>query len=351
MPLGREGSARLSVLPPREPSAACVLVHGDRGDVLVDTGFGSTLEGTERWLRRARADPARLALIALTHMHTDHTGGVGGLQARYGTPVALHAQEAALVHARAPDAGDVRWLAQPLAPFAVQRPLRDGEVLDDHGGPALAVVALGAQTPGHVAYHLPDLDVLLTGDLLQEHDVAWLPPGGEHLDRAFAALDRLEATGALTAIPGHGPPVPDVPGAIERARLRYETWREQPSKGAWHALKRICAATLQLQPQATAATLAALPSVRDYATALGAEPDRLAREVIDELVRVGAVERAGGGLRPTADHAAGGPHRYGPLAPADWPEDLVAIPGAWPFPARERPSVYRTTATRGVKPR
>jgi glyoxylase-like metal-dependent hydrolase (beta-lactamase superfamily II) len=311
-------------------------VRGDRGTLLVDAGSGGALQDTEHRLRAAGADPARLMGIALTHMHCDHAGGAAGLQARHATPVALHAAEAELVTSRSADAGDSRWLAHPFAPLRVDRALRDGDVLDDHGGPALVVVHLGAQTVGHVAFHVPDEDAVITGDLLQEVDVGWLPPGRAALDAALRALDRLEATGARTALPGHGPPVPDVPAAIERARLRYAAWLDEPERGAWHAIKRLGVSALQFVPPGPGeapALLASTPWLRDYAAdPLGVDPLALAEDVVAELHRVGAVRETADGLRPTGEHDPPGTHPYGPLRPADWPADLRARPGAWRWP-------------------
>lgn len=325
----------LTVLERREPSATCFLVRGVGGAILVDAGFGTALADVERLVRAAGVEPAALQLLALTHMHSDHAGAVGGLQARHGVTVALHHAEAALVHARSPDAGDARWLGHAYAPYRVEHPLADGDVLQVDGGPQLVVVELAAQTPGHVAFHLPDSGLVLTGDLLQEHDVSWVPPGRAAIEAALRALDRIEATGARRALPGHGPPVPDVPAAIERSRERYARWLEDPTRSAWHAVKRLAVTALQTAPPAAGgepAMLAAVPAVRDHAAGLGLQTQEFARAVLDDLRRVGAVRDTPAGVRPTGEHDPPAPHPYGPLRPADWPEDLVARPGEWVWP-------------------
>lgn len=81
------------------PSANMALIRGER-PVLVDTGYGSDLTATENLLREAGVPPESLSLIVNTHYHSDHVGGNGGLQGRYGTPVAAHRWEAALVNNR-----------------------------------------------------------------------------------------------------------------------------------------------------------------------------------------------------------------------------------------------------------
>lgn len=313
----------------RDPSAHGALVRGARFDVLVDAGYGTAVDETERLLQ---AHGARPGLLALTHMHGDHAGGAGALQARLDLPVALHETEAALVNGGSAEAGDARWLDHPLAPFGVDRPLADGEVIDEHGGEPLVVVHLGAQTPGHVAFHLPESGVLLSGDLLQERDVAWLPPGAAALSDGLRALDRMEATGARTAIPGHGPPVPDVSAAIDRARQRYERWLDAPAQACSHAVKRLVVATLQIDPRAIP-RLAHIPSLRDYAAVVDEEPEALVASVVEALRQSGVLADGPDGCVPQVPHDTPGAHPYGPLWPPDWPEDRVAQPGPWPWPS------------------
>src|SRR3954447_25115654 len=145
------------------PSANVVLVGGPR-PVLVDAGSGTlpSLARTHAFLAEHGVEVDDLAYVALTHFHADHAGGAGAL----GVPVAAHASEAALVNARDPRACDPR-LGFEVGPYVVDRPLHDGDVIA-----GLHVVHTPGQTPGHVSYWLPDERVSITGDLLQEGDVA-----------------------------------------------------------------------------------------------------------------------------------------------------------------------------------
>jgi hypothetical protein len=52
-------------------------------------------------------------------------------------------------------------------------------------------------------------------------------------------LDLIESLGARWAIPGHGAPFGDVPGALARARERLAVFRAQPLKHARHAVKAL----------------------------------------------------------------------------------------------------------------
>ena len=147
------------------PSANLVLVGGER-PLLIDSGSGSvgSLARTHAFLAEHGLEAADLAWLALTHFHADHVGGAGAL----GVPVAAHSIEAALVNDRDPRACDALWLAFEVGPYTVTRGLADGELLE-----GLEVVHTPGQTPGHVAYWHAGERVAITGDLLQNGDVAW----------------------------------------------------------------------------------------------------------------------------------------------------------------------------------
>jgi glyoxylase-like metal-dependent hydrolase (beta-lactamase superfamily II) len=73
-------------------------------------------------------------------------------------------------------------------------------------------IATPGHTLGHVALHLPDRDVLFTGDALVTCDPYTGRPGPQIVARAatadsataLAVLSVLSASGARTVLPGHG---------------------------------------------------------------------------------------------------------------------------------------------------
>lgn len=73
----------------------CYLLLGDKA-VLVDTGAPGDLPRILAALKQQGIDPKQLALILLTHGHSDHAGNAAELHARSGRPVALHAGDATL---------------------------------------------------------------------------------------------------------------------------------------------------------------------------------------------------------------------------------------------------------------
>ena len=157
-----------------------------------------------------------------------------------------------------------------VGPYTVSRSLRDGDVLE-----RLEVVHTPGQTPGHVAYWHPEERVAITGDLLQDGDVAWVPFGGPWaegaLDAMIASIRRIAALEPRMTIPGHGPPVTDVPAAVTANLERYERFRAEPSRAVWHAVRRALVSHLMIEPR-PAGALAALPWASSAASAVAVEP-------------------------------------------------------------------------------
>jgi glyoxylase-like metal-dependent hydrolase (beta-lactamase superfamily II) len=280
------------------PSANLVLVGGER-PVLVDSGSGSaaSLQRTHAFLAENGLRTGDLAWLALTHFHADHAGGAGAL----GVPVAAHELEAALVNAGDPRAGDP-WLGFPIGPYTVARGLRDGEALE-----GLTVVHTPGQTPGHVAYWIAEERVAITGDLLQDGDVAWVPFGGPWasgaLDATIASIERIAALDPVMTIPGHGPPVTDVPRAVAATLARYERFRADPARAVWHAVRRALVSHLMIAPRDVSG-LTALPWVPIAARALDLSPAAVVERTLAGLCERGVVVCDGGTYDVTVPYEA-----------------------------------------------
>jgi glyoxylase-like metal-dependent hydrolase (beta-lactamase superfamily II) len=156
------------------------LISGSAGPVLVDAG----LPGTERriWaaLRRQGRRPQELRGVVLTHAHLDHCGCLPAVLRASGAPLAAHPLAAARLERGAVRIPPVRkpWGHTMAAFYAlfiwrlrmpdllVDRPLADGDTLDDWG---LAGQVL--HTPGHSADSITLLLAdgwALVGDLLTQ---------------------------------------------------------------------------------------------------------------------------------------------------------------------------------------
>lgn len=193
-------------------------VLGARGLLLVDT-LGSDRAARAMLARLRRVSRAPLVAVVNTHAHFDHV--LGNAAARSDTPgVPLHAHEQAAIEIPAvvdrcreestgsapePDRRDEVLATTVVVPdqtFASVRGL-------DLGDRYVELVHAGrGHTDGDVVVRVPDVDVLVAGDLVEEG----APPafGADCWPLEWPAT--LETVGQLSTpgtvvVPGHGAPV------------------------------------------------------------------------------------------------------------------------------------------------
>ena len=106
------------------PDANLILLPG-REPAVVDSGFVGHAEQTAAY---ARAHLGEVAMVVNTHWHSDHVGGNALLQQR-GARIAASAPDAHAVARRDPGCCVAEYLDQPVAPYTVDQPLEDGQVL------------------------------------------------------------------------------------------------------------------------------------------------------------------------------------------------------------------------------
>ncbi len=251
------------------PSANMVLVAG-RKPLLVDTGFGSDVEETERLLRTVGQSPERLSMIVNTHYHSDHVGGNHTLQQRYALPIAAHYWEARMINARDAEACSAVWLDQPVESYHVDQELSEGDEISA-GDALFQVLHTPGHTLGHIALYEPREQVMICGDAVHANDVSWINPfreGAGALQRTMSTLDRIARLPLHRMFSGHGPAIESPLASIDVARQRYEQWLLHPEKVGWHACKRIFAYALMvrggLQKHDVQSTLLSLPWFQDY---------------------------------------------------------------------------------------
>jgi glyoxylase-like metal-dependent hydrolase (beta-lactamase superfamily II) len=190
------------------------VVGSDRGLVLVDTHASTALgEGVVRDVRRLGAGDV-LAVVN-THWHFDHTFGNHAVRTAYGE-VPIHAHEAARAELAEGGPRLLRHCADtPDAPHRDEI-LATELVLPDQTFSSARVLDLGdrvvellhpgrGHTAGDLVVRVPDVDVLLAGDLVEESAA---PAYGEDcwpLEWPLA-LDMVLSltTAGSVVVPGHG---------------------------------------------------------------------------------------------------------------------------------------------------
>ncbi len=217
----------------------------------VDAGPRRGLAELEATLAALGRSPRELVAIVLTHAHVDHIGFAEAARRRFGT--AVYVPEGDVGLARHPllrlrserllvpylRNASARSLVVAMVRTGAIRPralrsfetYRDGETLELVPGAPRALATPG-HTAGHMALHLPDRDVLFTGDALVTVDPLTGRTGPRRVglgftqdaDDAARSLDAVAATGAGTLLPGHGDPWTG--GAVEAARLAREAGQD-----------------------------------------------------------------------------------------------------------------------------
>jgi glyoxylase-like metal-dependent hydrolase (beta-lactamase superfamily II) len=204
------------------------LVATDDGVTLVDCGAPAHRSQLERGLAQLRRGMEDVRAVILTHADADHCGFAGKLQQDRGTPVYVHPLEVeqARTAGRRPREGNIRrylhhataWktiahFARGGLPVKVPNPQAfHGDVLDVPGRPR--VIHAPGHSPGCVAFHFADQDVLVVGDVLFNYNVLTGRVGPQvgpaafntSSEQALKSLDRLEGVSAGTILFGHGDP-------------------------------------------------------------------------------------------------------------------------------------------------
>lgn len=222
------------------------LIEDDDGVTVVDTGLPATFKRIETALKDLSRTPADIRAVVLTHAHFDHVGSARHAHKTWRVPVWVHDGDRPLA------AHPYRYKREKnvfLYPFRYPRSLpvlgkmaaagalfvrglttvsslTAGTELDVPGRPR--VVFTPGHTFGHCALHLPERDVVVTGDALVTLDPytggtgPQIVSGAATADssQALASLSALADTGSRTVLPGHGEPWRDGIAAAVDAALR-----------------------------------------------------------------------------------------------------------------------------------
>jgi len=165
--------------------------------VLVDPG-----DEAERLL--SALDGFSLASVWLTHAHFDHIGALSEVHRRFPVPVYLHENDRELFdHAAQSAAFFGLALEQPVLetlPLSQAQPLT-------LGAHAATCLFTPGHAPGHMAFYLPEEDVVLAGDALFQGSIGRTDlPGGDHA-QLLESIRRelLTLPDETRVLPGHGP--------------------------------------------------------------------------------------------------------------------------------------------------
>jgi len=208
------------------------LVEGDDGLTLVDTGMPDSADKILAAMHGLGRQAQDVRHILITHLHTDHTGGLAAIKEATGATVVAHPATAAAIRAGQvwrpvqPGPGMLSKLIhrlftsrnkpKPQSPVAVEREVADGEIVVN----GIKAIHTPGHTVGHTSYLWPQHGgVLFVGDAAS----AMLSLGYmfiyEDLAEGQYSLSKLSGLSFEVACFSHGKAL--IGGAAARFRERF----------------------------------------------------------------------------------------------------------------------------------
>ena len=172
-----------------------------------ESGVGALIDPGDEAPRIAIAveqTDLEIGSIIVTHAHIDHVGAVAALVDEYACPVLMHAEAEPMLR-QLPTQAMMMGLRFGKVP-TVDRYIEDEEVLEV-GDLGLRSLYTPGHAPGHLAFHVEDRGLVLSGDALFAGSVGRVDlPGGSMEVLMRSIEERLLTLSYDTDVyPGHGP--------------------------------------------------------------------------------------------------------------------------------------------------
>lgn len=218
------------------PTSA-TLIRGDSEAVLVD-GLLTQLDG-ERLVRWIEGLDTTLTTIYITHGHGDHFFGLAPVLERFPNAKVLATADVAkeMLEQKAPATFDTMWgpaFGHLLPSTLPEADVLEGDVIDLEGHELRIVRAGPSDTEFTTFVHVPDLDLVVSGDIVYNEVHPFLVATSVKKRAGWRhSLDLIAELAPSTVIAGHKRPgAPNSPAAIAATRQYLELFEEILATGA-----------------------------------------------------------------------------------------------------------------------
>ncbi len=217
--------------------------------VLIDTGYLTDFDETERLISQLGVDLSEISLIVSTHTHCDHIGGNQNIQQKSGCEIALHKVGKHFIDTRDDWSTWWKYYNQEAKFFDCTQTLEDGDQIAIGPHEFKVIYTPGHASDGIVLYNSKD-KILISSDTLWENDIAVMTlriEGSTALLNMQKSLQKLESLDVKIVYPGHGKPFVDMKKAIARSQKKIQSYLLDREKIGNDLLKRIMVYTLLMQ--------------------------------------------------------------------------------------------------------
>jgi len=201
---------------------------------LIDTGYEGSHEKIVNYIQKIGKTPDQLEQILITHLHTDHAGGMKGLRAYTSAPIYMHPADAKLV-TEGIGLRDQREVSPGIATQLIYhlfvknvsptiQPFKVDTLIEDQTALSIGKGIQAIHVPGHAAGQLAFLyqdhgGILFAADTCANAFGLGLSPFYEDLNQGKKDLKRLAALPFNHAVFGHGSPL--LRNASEKFRKKF----------------------------------------------------------------------------------------------------------------------------------
>lgn len=195
------------------------VIEDDDGLVLIDAGGPASLKLVSSGLSSIGLSVSDIKLIAMTHYHPDHSGGLAGLIEQSGAKIAAHQAEADMFSRKrrfpSPYSNNIiaRFagpIIKPLygRPAMVKYLLNDGDLLPTNQD--IRAVHTPGHTLGSICYFVVSKKILVVGDALQYRGRKLSLPASyvtHDMDMAYESVKKMLEVDFETVCFGHYEPL------------------------------------------------------------------------------------------------------------------------------------------------